>query len=64
MNCSDEQDLVRAMDEPAAADYIRGLLGENDDEELQQAIIEGLAALEGCETFNLERLNMIYDLLK
>ena len=47
------------MDEPAAAaDYIQGLLGENDDgnEDLQQAIIEGLATLEGCEVFALEGL--------
>ena len=52
MNYEEHQD--RAMVEPA--DYIQGLLGDNDDEELQEAIMEGLEALDGCEEFDIEGL--------
>ena len=55
MNSKVHQDLVRAMDGPAAGDFIQGLLGDNDDE-LQQAIMEGLEALDGCEEFGIEGL--------
>ena len=56
-----DEESLRAMEQDeqvaAAADFLLAEFEPDDaNEELQQAILEGLAALEGCEAFDIGEL--------
>ena len=56
-----DEDSVRTMDDDQQAGVVADFLlaefqPDDANEELQQAILDGLAALEGCEAFDIEEL--------